>query len=153
LTDASPYPPRLQRLAAYAVCIDGGRLLLVRLSGRAAPLWTLPGGGLDHGEDPADGALRELEEETGLRGRIVRLLGIHSWRGPWHPEPEVEVDFHAVRVVYEVGVIGGSLRHEAVGSTDRAEWFALEHVDGLDRVELVDIALGYLGLGAGERRG
>jgi ADP-ribose pyrophosphatase YjhB (NUDIX family) len=153
LTDAPPYPSRLQRLAAYAVCIDGDRLLLVRLSGRAAPLWTLPGGGLDHGEDPADGALRELEEETGLRGRILRLLGIHSWRGPWRPEPEVEVDFHAVRVVYEVEVIGGTLRHEAVGSTDRAEWFALDHIEELDRVELVEIALGYVGHGVGGDRG
>jgi ADP-ribose pyrophosphatase YjhB (NUDIX family) len=141
LSGGSGYPDRFQRLAAYAVCVDAGQVLLVRLAGRAAPLWTLPGGGLDHGEDPPDGALRELEEESGLRGRIVGLLGIHSWRGPWRPEPGVEVDFHAVRIVYEVEVVGGHLRHETDGSTDRAEWFPLDGVDGLDRVELVDIAL------------
>ncbi|MGH9120251.1 MAG: NUDIX hydrolase [Acidimicrobiales bacterium] len=89
--------------------VDDGRLLLVRLAqgpaDRPRP-WTLPGGGLDHGEDPADGALRELDEETGFRGRILRLLGIHSWLAPWRPEPGIEVDLHVVRIVYEVEVVG-----------------------------------------------
>jgi ADP-ribose pyrophosphatase YjhB (NUDIX family) len=140
------YPDRIQRLAAYAVCIEGGRVLLVRLSEltSAPTLWTLPGGGLHHGEDPSDGVLRELEEETGLAGRILRLLGIDSWHGPWRPTPGTEVDFHALRIVYEVEATGGALRHEAHGSTDRAEWFALDRIDDLDRVDLVDVGLGLL---------
>jgi 8-oxo-dGTP diphosphatase len=152
LSEGTGYPERFQRLAAYAVCVDGGRVLLVRLAGRTAPLWTLPGGGLDHGEDPSAGALRELEEETGLRGEIVRLLGIHSWHGPWRPEPGFEVDFHAVRIVYEVEVVGGTLRHETEGSSDRAEWFPLDQLDELDRVELVDLALEMRATGDGVAR-
>jgi len=142
LTEPADYPDQLQRLGAYAVCVLDDRLLLTRLALSATQRrWTLPGGGLDHGEDPADGALRELEEETGLRGRIMRLLGIHSWRGPWRPEPGVEVDFHVVRIVYEVEVVGGTLHHEVDGSTDRAEWFPLDRLPDLDRVDLVDIGL------------
>ena len=38
-------------------------------------------------------------------------------------------------------VLGGKLRHEIGGSTDRAEWFPLPSVGGLQRVKLVDIAL------------
>ena len=34
-----------------------------------------PGGGLDHGEDPRDGAIREVEEETGYRCEPLRELG------------------------------------------------------------------------------
>ncbi len=34
--------------------------------------WCLPGGGLEEGEDPETGALRELREEAGVEGRIVR---------------------------------------------------------------------------------
>ena len=44
------------------------RILLVRVAPgymRDVGQWTLPGGGLNFGEDPADGALRELTEETG----------------------------------------------------------------------------------------
>ena len=36
--------------------------------------WTLPGGGVHPGESPAAAALRELDEETGLNGRVVRRL-------------------------------------------------------------------------------
>jgi putative (di)nucleoside polyphosphate hydrolase len=36
--------------------------------------WQMPQGGLDPGEDPLDGALRELEEETGIARRLVELV-------------------------------------------------------------------------------
>jgi 8-oxo-dGTP pyrophosphatase MutT (NUDIX family) len=149
VSDEPPdYPSRLQRLAAYCVCVEDGRVLLVRLAKAAAGgrrLWTLPGGGLDHGEDPADCALRELAEETGLSGRIVRLLGIESVRRPWRPEPGVEVDFHAVRIIYEVAVAPGDVRHEVDGSSDRCEWVPLDRIVDIDRVDLVDAGLELVG--------
>ena len=47
-----PSLPRRQRVAAYAVVVRDGRILLSRLSPRISPReqWTLPGGGLDHGD-------------------------------------------------------------------------------------------------------
>jgi len=36
--------------------------------------WQMPQGGLDPGEDPQDGALRELEEETGIRRDLVEIV-------------------------------------------------------------------------------
>ncbi|MGE0456558.1 MAG: NUDIX hydrolase [Vicinamibacteria bacterium] len=62
-------------VAALPVHADG-RLVLVRQYRHpvAAEVWELPAGRLDPGETPEQGALRELEEEVGLRaGRLERL--------------------------------------------------------------------------------
>lgn len=72
------------RHAAVAVAVagdDAGRacFLLTRRAAnlrRHAAQWALPGGRLDAGETPADGALRELEEEIGLRAEPSAVLGI-----------------------------------------------------------------------------
>lgn len=129
------------RVAAYGVCVRDGQVLLARLSPSdpAEPSrWTMPGGGLDHGEDPLDAVVREVEEETGFRVRVERLLGIDSYRVS--PSAAGD-DFHGLGIVYEVRVTGGELRHEIGGSTELAAWVDLDEVPGLDRVGLVDIAL------------
>ena len=53
---------------------------------------------------------------------------------------------HTLRIVYRAEVTGGRLRFETEGSTDRAEWFPLAAVAGLQRVKLVDIAIRMAGL-------
>lgn len=121
------------RLAAYALCVRGGDILLARYIESTPPHWTLPGGGVEHGEDPFDAMLREVEEETGYLVRAERLIGVNSF----HPTEK----FHAVRVFYEATVVGGELRHEVGGSTDRAEWFPLAQVKELERSEVVDRGL------------
>lgn len=41
-------------------------------------VWNLPGGGLENGETPWQGVIREVKEETGFNVGIVRLIGIYS---------------------------------------------------------------------------
>lgn len=135
-----PAAPEL-RVAAYAICIRDHALLLTRFIDREEPIWTLPGGGVEHGEDPADAVLRELAEETGYIGRLVRLLGVHSARRLYERGSGAAVDHHALRIVYEVRIEGGALRHEVGGSTDRAAWFPLDTVDQLQHASVVDVGL------------
>ncbi|MFH8371315.1 NUDIX hydrolase [Streptomyces sp. NPDC018031] len=130
------------RVAAYAVILDAGKILLARWTGPEGKRWTLPGGGLDHGEDPYHAVIREVHEETGYHVTVDRLLGIDSHRRPHHPRRRRDrTDFHALRILYTARITGGELRHETGGSTDRAEWFDLHRVPGLPRVSVVDAAL------------
>jgi ADP-ribose pyrophosphatase YjhB (NUDIX family) len=136
----------MTRVAAYALCTEGDAILLTRIAlGATASsdgMWTLPGGGIDFGEHPRDAALRELTEETGLRGEIVELADVDSWAGRFdHPEDGVPTDFHAVRVIYRVRVTGGELRVEVGGSSDACAWVGRDDVAGLPLVELAE--LGY----------
>jgi 8-oxo-dGTP pyrophosphatase MutT (NUDIX family) len=130
------------RVAAYAVCVRDGHMLLARwVDGDGSKRWTLPGGGMDHGEDPYDTVIREAEEETGYAVEPVALLGVDSVRRRYPRRLGTTADFQGLRIVYEARVTGGQLRHETNGSTDMAAWHPLDEVSGLERVELVDVGL------------
>jgi 8-oxo-dGTP diphosphatase len=131
---------RKLRVAAYALIIEDDRVLLSRWLGPDRPRWILPGGGLDHGEDPYDAVVREVFEETGYRAEVDRLLGIQNVYGPMVRDG-VEVDYHRIRILYEAHVVGGELTFEVDGSTDQAAWFPLAKLPELDHVESVDYAL------------
>jgi ADP-ribose pyrophosphatase len=64
--------------------LDDGRLVLVRQYRHAVaePVWELPAGRLDPDETPETGALRELEEEVGLRAAgLEKLLVFYTTPG------------------------------------------------------------------------
>lgn len=129
------------RVAAYAICVSDGQLLLVRgRDDEGRPEWALPGGGMEHGEDPYDTVIRELEEETGYLVEVTGLLGVDSIRFERQRRLGT-ADHHALRLVYEGRVAGGELRHEVGGSSDFAAWHPLDAVPSLRRVRLIDTAL------------
>lgn len=136
------------RVAAYAVVTDDDdRVLLARWTEGRRMAWTMPGGGLEDGEDPENAVRRELLEETGFRIETTELLGIHSRVIPGSRRiHKAEVPLHTLRIVYRARIIGGSLRFEKNGSTDMAGWFSTSEIDRLQRVRLVDIALRMAGI-------
>ena len=127
---------KITRIAAYGLVLQDERILLCRISDRLpkdAGCWTLPGGGIEFGEDPVAAMIREVNEETGLIVRPLGIAGIDSF----HIEEEHRA-FHAIRIVYRTQILDGILRHELDGSTDLCAWWS--H-DEAKRLPLVDLAV------------
>ncbi len=100
---------------AVAVLLErDGKVLLVRRANEPfRGLWTLPAGFVNAGEDPAQAAMRECAEETGLVVKITGILDIHAGRE--HPRGSDFVIF------YRGQVQAGAL--QAGDDADAAEWF------------------------------
>jgi 8-oxo-dGTP diphosphatase len=146
----SEVPIRVQRPAAYAVLIDettgrrkGKRMLLTRLAESRTPgrkgTWTLPGGGIDHGEHPLVALEREVYEETGLPYTVGPLLDIGSRHFIGRaPSGQLE-DFHGLRLVYtgSVPVDQPPQVMEVDGSTDEAAWIPVGELGRINTVPAV----------------
>lgn len=127
--------PRIQRIGAYAVCLaDGGSILLSRYT---SGTWTLPGGGVDHGEHPEEAVIREVAEETGYAARVRNLIGIHS--NTWTTLAGHRV--HSVNVMYRVDIVGGELRYEVDGTSDMAAWVSRDQLTRYAHTKIVDVAV------------
>lgn len=149
-----PRPPQRQRVAAYALILRGhDELLLTRLAPHIAfKGWTLPGGGVDHGEHPREALRREVLEESGLHAEPGRIIDVysHHYTGP-RPDGVVE-DYHAIGLVFEALLLPES--HdvephvlEIGGSTDLARWTPLEEARTLPLTGSARLALTWLANG------
>lgn len=98
---------------------------------RNAGQFTLPGGGIEFGEEPDECVAREVFEETGLVVRPLDVLMTLAW---------TVQEIHCVAIVYDVEIIGGELRSEEDGTTDHLEWFELKNLGSIPKVELVSRA-------------
>ena len=138
-----------QRVAAYAVVVADGKLLLTQLAGYtgAAGRWNLPGGGLDPGESPTDGVVREVAEETGQVVDDVRLVDVMTqhWVGR---SPRGLEDYHAVRLLHTAHCARPPrpFVHDVGGSTSDAQWVPLDDLESVAVVASVGAALRAAGL-------
>jgi 8-oxo-dGTP diphosphatase len=138
----------IQRVAAYGVVERTSRILLVRLTDLTPTpgAWSLPGGGIEHGEHPADAVIRELHEETGLRGRVAGLLDVESHARESLIDQEVLERYHAIRILYRVEVASDGPLHvvDVNGSSDEPTWHEVSKLGKLRLTPIARLARRYL---------
>ncbi|QZY53461.1 NUDIX hydrolase [Leucobacter tenebrionis] len=136
-------------MAAYAVVERRGKILLTHWRRGHLHGWTLPGGGLESGEDPRDAVVREVLEETGLEARVGKLLGVDSRVMVREEVPEgSDPELHTIRIVYRASVKDGPLQNEVDGSSDEARWVAIREIRSLRTLSLVQTGMRMAGITA-----
>jgi 8-oxo-dGTP pyrophosphatase MutT (NUDIX family) len=75
--------PKITHGVAAVICDEQGRILVARHVYRRQP-WSMPGGLVDRGEQPAEALARELHEELGVDAVVGRLLHAETCIGTSH---------------------------------------------------------------------
>ncbi len=120
----------LRRVAAYAVCTDHeNRVLLVRESARSGTpgVWTLPGGGVWHGEHPERAVAREAAEEAALEVSVDGVLDVVA---DVRVLPDGQKTLHTDRIIYTAaakGEPGGPVSPKV----DQARWVTRDEAAAL----------------------
>jgi 8-oxo-dGTP pyrophosphatase MutT (NUDIX family) len=109
-----------------------GRIMLaaIRPRGKKEGIWALPKGNIDPGESPAETAVREVREETGIEGRLVEKLGDvrYVYTRPGGLRIFKVVSFFLLRAGRgRIGEIDESMRIEVA----EARWLPLEEAPRL----------------------
>jgi len=102
----------------------------IRPRGKPEGVWALPKGNIDEGEKPDETALREVWEETGVRGTLVEKLGDVKYTYTRRGGVRVfkVVSFYLVRAGRgRIGEIAEEMRREV----DEARWLPLEEAPRL----------------------
>ena len=110
------------KVAAGVVALSDNRILLVRrVMDPYAGQWSIPAGFVNAYEDPAQAAIRECREETGLWVELSGLFDMLTGR-----EHSRGAD---ILLVYHARVVGGLL--QAADDADGADWFPLDKLPEL----------------------
>ena len=121
--------------AVTAVIRDGEQFLLAR---DASGLWSLIGGGVEPGEEPADAVVREIFEETGARVEVTGIVGTYGGR-------PLEVEYpNGDRATYITTAYECRLLTTATPDLDEISelgWFDREAIPALARREWIDRVL------------
>lgn len=83
-------------------------------------MFALPGGFVEYGETVEKAAIREAEEETGLKVRLKDILGVYS-------DPKRSPEKHTLAIVFVAEPVGGKLKADT--DTIEAKWFNLKNID------------------------
>ena len=107
-------------------------MLLVRFSvkGFHTGSWSLPGGGIDHGERPAGALVREVQEECGVDAEVGELLLVHDEHFSGTAPSGRYEDYHSVALVFAATVPDDAQPRvvEVGGTTDQVEWVPVREV-------------------------
>ena len=128
----------MKRNRSQAVVCRNGKLLLVEHRMKGRDFFNLPGGGIEEDETPAEAALRELSEEAGVEGRVIRPLAIE-----YKPDLESRIFTFLVEITDDAVPQKGTDPElsEEEQTIVGVSWFSLREIPERDRAYLFGAGL------------
>ena len=120
------------RVGASSIIFDESRKKILLTKRTDNGRWCLPGGGMDPGESVEEACIREAYEETGLRVKVTRLVGVYT-------SPDLVIEyadgniFHPVSLSFEAEITGGELGLS--DETTEVGYFTIEDVKTMDLMD------------------
>jgi 8-oxo-dGTP diphosphatase len=126
------------RPSVYGIVIKNDKILLSKQFGDK---YDIPGGGLDLGELPEEGVIREIKEETGIDAKNPRLVElVNSYFYSAHAKKE---SYQCLMMYYVCEYAGGELSTEGFDEYEKqyaemAEWLPLEQLNDIGVASSID---------------
>ena len=122
-------------VGAYGIIIDNNKIVLIRKArGGYKGKLDLPGGGIEHMENPVETLKREMMEEVGVLITDYSLLDVASVNIKWEMESDLWEDLHHIGILYKVNIEGMNLKQDADGlDSNGSDWY---NIDELSKNEL-----------------
>lgn len=138
--DSYPYPETLKLCCADNVVVCGDAILLIKrgdVIGKGS--WALPGGYVNRGERFADGAIRELYEETSIevKPEQLKLIDSHMF-----DDPKRTFGFDRMTVGHYYKLEGDCPKIKGADDAAEAKWVKLGHIKNMkmfdDHADIID---------------
>lgn len=124
---------RINRRGAMAVVLSEDQKQVLLLRREIFILWDLPGGGIEKNEDPADAAVRECQEETGIDIVVDQLVGRYQHQSVYGHGDQLTY-------AYRAHAVGGKPKRFGLETTG-LEWRAVNNLPrGFERLHCQIIA-------------
>ena len=117
-------------VGAYGIIINDNNIALIKKArGGYKGKLDLPGGGIEHTENPNETLRREIMEEVGIQVDEFSLLDVTSANIKWEMEPDLWEDLHHIGVLYNVSVSSLNLKQDADGLDSLgANWYKIDEL-------------------------
>lgn len=123
-----------EKCGVAGIVFSQDRTMVLLIKRRDIPVWALPGGGVDPGESPENAVVREIQEETGLNARIIRLAAVYT---PINKLAKTTFIYECERVTGELSRSNETLGAQFFSLTDLPPSFFFIHQEWV--LEAIDV--------------
>ena len=133
-------------IGSYGIITNNKQIILIKKArGGYTGLLDLPGGGIEHTENPEETLKREIMEEVGITINNHKLLTILSNNITWNIRDNYYEDLHHIGIIYLIKEIDENIKTEPDGiDSNGANWYQINDIKINELTPFAKYAVEYL---------